>query len=680
MIKEHQHLQSRPSAGSEERRLALVEYRADDADAFAASLSSEEPYRRWWGTEVLDHASGAVDLTRAADGLPLLFGHDAYSPGSLIGRAENVRIENRRLKADLRFFSTDDAQRVATMVREGHREMSIGYQVNDMVLASKSETEETYRVTSWTPFEASIVSVPADPSVGVGRGMSGSRPGRFARKPNEENMDLDDQGTPAVANEQRSAAGRPDQQSVQDPQPPMISVSQEVTRALQIERDRVAQIRAAGERFGMQDLANTAVRDGTSLEVWRERVLGKLQDSGALRPAESPEIGMSARDVGQFSFCRALLAAQDPIHAAQIAPFELECARAAQARRGNSRPEREAAITIPVDVLNSGLALSTAAAQSAARMLIERARRSAQTRDLNVTTATAGGNLVATELLGSDFISLLRNAMVLDRLGVRFLRDLNGNVAIPRQSGAGTGYWVAENTAITSETAQTIDQVTLTPKTVGAYTDYSRRLLMQSSIDVEAFVRADLAAILGLMIQLAAINGSGSSNQPTGILNTSGIGAVAGGTNGAAPTYDLMVDLESAVANANADAGTLAFLTNTKVRGKLRKTQEFASTNGKAVWTSGAQRGVGDVLGYDSIVTNSVPSDLTKGSASGVCSAIAFGDWSQLMIGMWGGLDLMLDPYTGATAGTRRVVGLQDVDVACRQPSAFAAMKDALTT
>ena len=672
MIKDNQHPQSRPAAGSEERRLALVEYRADDGEAFSASLSSEEPYRRWWGTEVLDHTGAAVDLTRAADGLPLLFGHDAYSPGSLIGRAENVRIEGRRLKADLRFFSTDDAQRVATMVREGHREMSIGYQVNDMVLVSKSDTDETYRVTSWTPFEASIVSVPADPSVGVGRGMSGFRPGHFARKPQEESMDQNDQGAPVAATEQRAAAP--------EAAAPVISVSQEVTRALQIERDRVAQIRAAGDRFGMQALADAAVRDGTSLEVWRERVLGQLQESGAVRPAESPEIGMSARDISQFSFCRALLAAQDPIHAAQIAPFELECARAAQARRGNSRPEREAAITIPVDVLNSGLALNSAAAQSAARMLIERARRSAQTRDLNVTTATAGGDLVATELLGSDFISLLRHAMVLDRLGVRFMRDLNGNVAIPRQTGAATGYWVAENAAITSETQQTVDQVTMSPKTVGAYTDYSRRLLMQASIDVEAFVRADIATVIGLMLQLAAINGSGSSNQPTGILNVSGIGAVAGGTNGAAPTYDLMVDLESAVANANADAGALAYLTNTKVRGKLRKTQEFLSANGKPVWTSGAQRGVGDVLGYDAIVTNSVPSDLTKGTASGICSAIAFGDWSQLMIGMWGGLDLMLDPYTGATAGTRRVVGLQDVDIGCRLPSAFAAMKDALTT
>src|SRR5690606_30700059 len=119
-----------------------------------------------------------------------------------------------------------------------------------------------------------------------------------------------------------------------------------------------------------------------------------------------------------------------------------------------------------------------------------------------------------------------------------------------------TGYWVSENTAITSESQQTIGQVTLTPKTVGAYTDFSRRLLLQSSMDVEMFVRADLAATLGQMIQSAAINGAGGG-EPTGLLNTVGIGSVAGGTNGLAPTYDHMVDLETAVSVANADVGNL---------------------------------------------------------------------------------------------------------------------------
>ncbi len=458
------------------------------------------------------------------------------------------------------------------------------------------------------------------------------------------------------------------------------------TDALEAERSRVREIHALGRAHNMGDIADQAIESGMALDAFRAEALKRIKANAAptLRPAESPEIGMSKREVEQFSFCRALLAASDPLHAARIAPFEVECSRAAQEKRGDSRDKsREAAVTIPVDVLNRGIAVDSAVSAAVASTLIQRAQRMGGDamyayRDLVQGTASAGGNLVATDLLGSSFIELLRNAMLLDRMGVTWLRDLNGNVAIPSQTAGATGYWVAENGAPT-ESQQTVGQVPLTPKTVGAFTDYSRRLLLQSSIDVEMFVRADLAAIIGQAIQAAAISGSGSSNQPTGILSTSGIGSVVGGTNGLAPTYDNMVDLESAIANANAEVGTMAYLTNSKVRGKLRKTQEFSSTNGKAVWTTGRESGVGDVLGYDAWVTNAVPSNLTKGTSSGVCSAVIMGTFSELLIGMWGGLDIMLDPYTGATAGTKRVVALQDVDIAVRHAASFAAMVDALT-
>jgi HK97 family phage major capsid protein len=258
-------------------------------------------------------------------------------------------------------------------------------------------------------------------------------------------------------------------------------------------------------------------------------------------------------------------------------------------------------------------------------------------------------------------------------MGTTLLTDLTGNIAIPRATAGSTGYWVAESGAPT-ESQQAFDQVALTPKTLGAYVDYSRRLLLQSSIAVEAFIRMDIARTIALMIDLAAIAGSGASNQPRGILNTSGIGSIAGGTNGAAPTWDHIVDLESAVANANAPAGSLGYLTNTKVRGKLKKTQMFSGTNGIPVWQGG------ELNGARAEVSNQVPSNLTKGTSSGVCSALIYGNWSDLLIAMWGGLDMMLDPYTGATSGTKRVVALQDVDVNVRYPVSFASMQDALTT
>lgn len=656
------------------------------------SASSETPYLRssFWDepwVEVLGHKDGEVQLDRLNGGAAVLANHDRYTavgetPLASIGAVEKAWIEGKRLMADLIISSRAALADLRKDIADGLiRNVSIGYQIGERVLmkASKDGPSE-YRVTNWTPFEISLVDIPADATVGLGRQATEHDMPRYrvvdlpnpgaAGHSGERNMDKEETTVTAPAN--TNAATR------------TADIQVGPDQAFAAERERVREIHAIGRAHNMAELADKAIDAGTSLDEFRAQTLGRLKDSGALRLAESPEIGMSEKETQQYSFCRAFVAASDPFHAAKLAPFEMECSRAAQAKRGDSRDKtREAAITIPVDVLARGLQMSDAMSGVVARQLIERAmQRSSHVanmvRDLVVGTAGAGGNLVATDLLAGSFIDLLRHAMVLDRMGVTWLRDLNGNVAIPSHTGAATGYWLAESGAPT-ESQQVVGQVTLTPKTVGAFTDYSRRLLLQASLDVEAFVRGDLAMIIGQSIQLAAINGSGASNQPTGVLNTSGIGSVAGGTNGLAPTYDHMVDLESAVANANADVGNLAYLTNTKVRGKLRKTQEFSSTNGKPVWTSSAERGVGEVLGYGAVTSNAVPSDLTKGTSTGVCSAIVFGNWADMMIGMWGGLDIMLDPYAGATAGTKRVIALQDVDVALRQVASFAAMKDSLT-
>jgi len=655
---------------------AAEEGQADDGLLrLQLSVSSEQPYTRYGWTEdwveILGHKSGEVDLARLNGGAAVLANHDRWkavgnTPLASIGVVERAWTEGDRLMADLVISRREALADLRQDIADGLvRNVSIGYQINERtLLKAYDDKPNEYRVTSWTPFEISLVDIPADASVGLGRNAEQDTP-RYR---------VVDLPTPGAAGSTETK-GMKMPEITTDPAPVTAPVA---TRSIELgadplaaERERMKEIRALGRAHGMEKLADTAIDAGLSLDGFRAQVLERLTESGKLRVAESPEIGMSKKDVENFSFCRALLAAMDPANAHKIAPFETEASRAAQDRRGDSRPkEREAAITVPADVLSRAMALSPDMLSSAQRMMAQ--------RDLVVGTPTAGGNLVATDLLGASFIDLLRNAMVLDRLGITWLRDLNGNIAIPSQTGAATGYWVGENGAPT-ESQQTVGQVTLTPKTVGAFTDFSRRLLLQSSLDVEAFVRADLAASIGQMLQAAAINGSGASNEPTGILNASGIGAVVGGTNGLAPTYDHMVDLESAVANVNPDMGNLAYLTNTKVRGKLRKTQEFASTNGKPVWSSSGQAGVGEVLGYQALTSNSVPSNLDKGTSVGVASAILFGNWSELIIGMWGGLDIMLDPYTGATAGTKRVVALQDVDVALRRAASFAAMKDALT-
>ncbi len=659
-----------------------------EARTVPLAFSSEEPYERWWGVEILSHDPGAVDLSRMNNGGAILVEHNTRDHVGTVVPGSAVIDSDRKGRALARFGRSARAAEIFDDINDGIRSLvSVGYMIDELVLVKSDRTTgiDTYKASRWTPYEASFVAVPADPTVGAGRSMAHSRtrvlvPGFKPAAPagrtttQESPMpELDDDNQGGVAAATRTAA-------------PTITVSP--VDAINAERARAREISAIGKKWNMTEQADAAIDANMSVDAFRAKVMADMEQTGRLIVAESPEIGMSERDLQGFSFCRAILAAQDPMNAHKIAPHEYECSRAAQDKRGDSRTGREGALTLPADVLLRSLQVDVKQIGAAVRSLFARygmrgqsMHTGAMMRDLVVGTSTAGGHLVSTDLLGSSFIELFRNAVLFDELGVTMLTNLNGNIAIPRQTGGATTYWVAENGAPT-ESQQAVDQVTGTPKTVGCFTDYSRRLLLQSSVDVEIFVRSDLALQMAQEAFRAAINGSGSSNEPTGLLNISGIGAVVGGTNGAAPTYDHQVDLESAVANANADVGRLAYLTNTKVRGKLRKTQEFASTNGKAVWTSmtGGGGRVGDVLGYNAYTSNAVPSNLTKGSASGVCSAEIFGNWAELMIFMWGGLDLMFDPYSLSTTGAKRLVALQDMDVNVRHATSFAAMKDALTT
>ncbi len=601
--------------GRTERALQ-VERAAIDEQARTATLAfaSETPYERYWGIEILDITPTAMRQGRLRSGANLLIDHDSRD---VVGVIESVEVgADRVARATVRFGRSARAEEVWTDVRDGiRRNVSVGYMIHKAQLVETNEGVETYRVTDWEPFEVSLVSVPADPTVGVGRSLESTL---------ESGPDAD---PPAAAT---AAATEPKTPSSKEH-----IVSDVIVEA----RNHAAEISKIARGLpGGAEMAMDAIQRGLTTEQFQAEAIAKLTTA----PVRTADVGMSKPEVKRYSLMRALNALANPSDAAaqRAAAFERECSDAVSSKLGKSAR----GFFLPHDV---------------------------QKRDLVVGTASAGGNLVATDLLAGDFISLLRNAMVIMGMGTRMLTGLNGNVAIPRQNGAGTAYWVAESNAPT-ESQQAFDQVTMSPKTVGAFTDISRKLLGQSSLDVEALVQQDLATVLGLAIQQAAINGSGASNQPSGLL-TLITPSVAGGTDGAAPTWAHMVELETDVSVANADVGTLSYLTNAKVRGKLKGTSKVSGQNG-FVWEGGDT----PVNGYRAAVTNAVPSNLTKGSGSNL-SAVIYGNFADLLIGMWGTLDLMVDPYSLSTAGSVRVVALQDVDVAIRHAESFATMVDAIT-
>ena len=573
------------------QRAELTTFDEVEDRTYEFPFSSEFPVARYFGNEILSHDANAADLSRLNDGAPLLFNHN---PDRVIGVVEGARIDDKRRRgyARVRFSRNAFAQEILGDVKDGVlRNVSFGYSIDKMEERGSGD----FVATAWAPYEVSIVSVPADKTVGIGRALTPTEPAA-------------------------SAAPSPDPlPSMESTTPDLAVVRAEAAKA---ERSRIAEISALCDKHNMGEMGRQLVESGRSIDEARAAVLDKMNIPQEPVTMSAAEIGLSEKESRSFSFLRAINYLSNPTDRAarEAAAFEIEASDAAASKLGR----QSRGITIPQEVLR---------------------------RDLNVGAATAGGNLVETMLDSGSFIDLLRNASALDQAGATVLTGLTGNVAIPRQSGAATAYWVAESGSPT-ESQQTVDQVSLVPRTVAAYTDFSRRLMIQSSIDVENMVRNDLAQVIALKIDAAGLYGTGASNEPLGLKNTTGIGTEDFAAD--APTFAEVVALESDVATANALLGSPVYLMNAAMRGNLKTTKKDAGS-GIFIMENG------EVNGYRGVLSNQVASN-----------DLWFGNFADLIIGYFSGLDLMVDPYTHSTSGTVRVIAMQDCDIAIRHPESFS--------
>ena len=637
------------------RGLLMQDSKVDmQARTVELAFSSEVPFLRWWGYEVLGHDSNEVRMERLNDGGAVLVDHDTRDH---VGVVESARLDMDRIgRAHTRFGVSDRAQEVLVDIDdEIRRHVSVGYIVHRMVLVDGEELTlddlwegvdpedmPTFRVVDWEPVEVSIVAVPADASVGIGRALNRSQEETQMRN-------LIDRLQPMLEAPDPAGGGSPAAPAA--PAAPAGPTADELQATAEKQaQERVGTISALGAEFDRRELADTAIKEGWDVPRFRKECMDTMKPTP---PASAPggPTGLTPTEANRFSVLKVLRALADPTdhRLREAAAFEFDACTAAQKIGG--RELDKPGVIIPAEVLS--------------------------TRDWD-TSAGTGGELVPTLKLG--FIDMLRNAMLTQRLGAQVLTGLNGNVDIPQQTGGATAYWVAEAGGIT-ESSPTTDQVELRPKTVGAYSDLTRKLLLQSSLDAEMLVRRDIANTLAVELDRAAIEGSGSSNQPTGILNTTGIGDVAGGTNGLAPTWAHIVAIWEEVSKDNALMGNLAWMINSQTAAKLMETEKVSGQGVPHILPDITDaEGFFRLMGYRAGVSENCPGDLDKGTSTGVCSAIMFGNWAELIIALWGtGLALTVDPYTNATSGTVRVVGLLDADIGVRHAASFAAMQDCLS-
>lgn len=286
----------------------------------------------------------------------------------------------------------------------------------------------------------------------------------------------------------------------------------------------------------------------------------------------------------------------------------------------------------------------------------------------NMTTTTGAGSIAAN--VGPTLIEMLRRQTVCERLGAVFLSDMTGTFALPKETGELTFEWVAEGVAAT-KTQGAVGQVTFGPKTLTAWTGLTRRFIKQTSLDAEMFARFQLLQGMARGLDFGGLNGPGTTNNVLGITQDTDVPNVLMGTNGLQLTWAKVVEFETRIKTNNYDSATMAYVMNAVINGSTKTVPKVSG------YPTFLQEN-GQMNGYGVAVTNALPSNLTKGTSSGVCSSMVFGDFSKLVFAMWGGMDVLVDPYSESTTGTVRVTAHQDVDVNRIYDEAFARSLDVL--
>jgi len=626
------------------RRLAPIKSFDTKARTVTVMWGAGAQVRRYnfWEDEIwieeLDMSPEAVDLSRMNAGAPVLDTHRRWSVREdVVGVTEKAWLQDGEGMAQIKFSRRDDVQPLAQDVEDGVvRAVSIGYDV--LKYEQKGVDKDGYRIMramKWSPFEISFVPVGADPNAGA-RVRDASE---AVKKSCEITLTTEVPHQPAasaakehaMSKDANAAAGGNADVVVVDDKPKVDPVLLEKQRRLGIEN--LCKANKIDDQTRDQ-----WVTSGASMNLVAEQMLGIMEERGRENPQSASKLGLTKKEIKRFSLCRAIDACGSRNWSK--AGFEAECSGEISKKLGRLEADQNR-FFVPLELQ-----------QRANQTPLEDLAYALMKRDLTAGTGSAGGFLVETSNVG--FIELLRNRSVVLSMGARRLTGLQGNIAIPRQTVAATPVWLANEASTVTESQQTFAQVALAPKTVGGYTEISRLLLLQSNPSAEGLVMADLAAIVAIAVDAAGLNGSGASGQPTGIINTAGIGGVTGTTI----AYAGIVEFQTDVAVGNALTDNCGFVATPVVAGLLKQRVKFTST-ASPIWDGKLLDA--NVDGYRGMASNQLPT-----------GDLLYGDFGQLVQAEWGVLELEVNPYANFQAGIVGVRALYSVDFGVRIPAAFS--------
>lgn len=643
---------------------------ADD-DGIPITISSEFPVERydfWEGErylEVLEHSTAAIDLSRAStglDGLPFVDTHNIYTVRAVLGRVRGIHLRaDGKLAGRLHLSQRQDARDYRADLEAGIvGEVSVGYRIDPARVDRVTQDGELprYIVRRWAPHEVSAAPVPADPTVGANRTLAeppaGALPRPYVRTVPvvsvSPTLSTTTTATAPTGQEIRmdpvNTAPDTGATPTTTPAAPVV-VTRTEAPDLAVRRRALA---AQAKQHGVEDVFVAGDAAGDDLDKIGARMMAALKERADKGPQFGAPVALTDKEQQRYSVSRAMLAA-----AAGEKCFEADVSEQIQRSLPQGYSSKGTGVFVPTNL----------------NYVPSEAQRAAMVTG----TSALGGAL--TFVVPGSFIDLLRNKTFVLQAGARLLPGLRSSVSFPKQTGAGTFYWVGENPGSdVNESNMTFGLVSLTPKTGAATQAFSRQLLLQAEFvpEIEMHVRNELAAIHARAIDRAAIWGAGNSNEPLGIGRSTNIGTATLGAHGAVPTYEAFVDIETSIATGNVD-GAVSHLTTPGIAGRLKKTQKFATTTGEAVWTGNLIAGT--VNGGKAFATNQVPSNLTKGTSTTVCHAIISGVFQHLMIGEFGAMEIITDELTKKKQGLIEVTSFQMADVAWQYDEAFKLILDA---
>ncbi len=646
--------------------------------------------------EVLDHEPESVDLSLLNNNGAFLDEHDAKDQLGVVERAE---VSDRKGKAVVRMATHEKGEkRLGEMEGKVRTHISTGYKYTRFLKEDKLPNGRRALRFAWRALEISSVATPADPTVGIERDYkdlpepaeqnSNNQPATPRETSSSNNGGAVDSG--GSVNVDDVAKRLSPEQKIRmknllfDPaatttaggggaavidEPKVRENERGLTRAAFKKRHEditaIADtlIKNHGKRNGGQmaekirSMANQALVTEEAVDAFQVRCLTEVMNS---KPADPILIQDCTDDPSQYSILRGI---QSCVRRGGRLPdgregeVHQEILRRSQEHGGLGYDAQ--GFQVPANA-----PLRVGRSEVTERLL--RSARGMMTRDMQATVFGAGGAFVPTTLQ-LPVIELLRNRLVLDQAGMRTMAGLQGNILIPRQEAAATAYSVSE-IGLLADSQQVLGQIALAPRRVGATQPYSKQFVMQSSPDAESFMRDDLLKVIALRWDYLGINGQGAGDEPLGILHTPGIASIIFGTT---PTYIKMLAFRTAIRKANV-IDPLTWLSTPDVEGSLSGIAEAltgATTVGgaqNAIWKPGPDQSEGRVINIPAIASNQIPNQL-----------VILGAFTHLIHAIWGGLDVVVDPFGKKKNAEIEITMNTWGDFAVRHAQAFCASVDA---